>query len=261
MHTVKLTCRGPRQIPQVHHPAPRGSKQVVNILVDLMSSTMLYQNRCQAPARNHPAQCQESVPVCDREEHRFVGKEGGSLVDHLGPSGTAMAGPGFKGVLQKAVQAVQAGKSSEFLDDYLENNPETVTQLTNKALQSLSDYFHEKPGTTTYPTTAAPLTTTNEDLETPMTDERAEEMPALPDLTKNGMLGSLGNPWIVAAGAAAIAISCSGIAMGALCHAQLLQSQAREPLLDANGGGAAASAAGGQEMESASFTPPTMVQA
>jgi len=263
---MRQTCRGPPQLPMVKVRQPPGSEFVNRILVDMMSATLLYQHRCQAPARQHPAQCMETVTVCDREKHNF-GKEGDGLVDHIGPA-AALPGPGFKGVLQKAVHAMAAGKSAEFFDDYLENNPETITNLTSKALQSLSEYFHEKPGTAPMPAAppaqAAPPAPTSQGSDVPFEEvsdaPKREDLPPLPDLAKAGVSESLRNPWVIAAGAAALAISCSGIAMGALCHAQLLTTQAREPLLDASGGGASL-ATPHQEMEHARFTPPTVGEA
>lgn len=259
----RRTCSGPAGLPELPRSIPRGSEKMVKILADLMSVTMVYQHRCQAPGRDHVAQCQEAVPVCHTENHRFVVKNGSGLIDTLGPHAGTISGPGFRGVLQHAVQAMASGKTEQYLDEYLQNNPEAVANITSKALQTLSEYFHEHPTeqpepvpSTEIPATAAPSTPT----QAPATvedDGSDGNMLSMPDLSK---IETFGNPWIIAAGAASLAISCSGIALGALCHAQL-QSQVREPLLASGGGGGAELPARDQELESASFSPPPMVQA
>jgi len=233
-HAIR-ECRGPQLdrffLEGVQHQIQMrtpSNERIVQVMAVLKSSQMIHQFHCDS---NHtPLACQISRPTCNEDFHlpgATPQNPFGGRNSQGGPHGRGHhPGVGFKGIFREAAQAIASGHAEEYLEDYFENHPDTVKNLSKKAFDSLSKYFN-KASTTSLPETTVPAVTTAPPETTIEGDDGETEF------TNQWFL----NPWFIATNATLVAAICTGLAMGVLCHARLSRTAAREPLLASGNSG------------------------
>jgi len=241
---ARITCKAPAHLRPPNHPQLRMvtvNRHLVDVMTLLMGLTEPFAEQCVA---QDEATCHASTPVCTQA----VEAGGGMPLPPptLVPGAPAGGhGPGVKGILQAFAHAIAEGRAGEVLEDYFENNPTAVGNITGKALGGFSALL--KPSTSRSAPLPAPL---EEEWE-----EEEEEGEGYDDFDPSDVRRHRHHrgdtaAWAAACGGAALlAAVCAGIAFGALCHARMARTQAREPLL-AGGGGLA-----DRELEPASAPP------
>eukprot|EP00931_Biecheleriopsis_adriatica_P028719 TRINITY_DN17118_c0_g1_i2.p1 TRINITY_DN17118_c0_g1~~TRINITY_DN17118_c0_g1_i2.p1 ORF type:complete len:699 (-),score=160.96 TRINITY_DN17118_c0_g1_i2:121-2184(-) len=108
----------------------RGMREsrVMKIMALMSTSSILYEREC---VDKGALTCKASDELCDAA--------GEPNANGLSSSeGKYHSGPGMKGIIKTAAKAVAEGKAGDFLEEYLENNPDKVKQITDNALDRLS---------------------------------------------------------------------------------------------------------------------------
>jgi len=233
-------CRGPeryhsRSFTLRADQHDRASDHIVKVFTVLMSSTMLYQHRCDDLGHYGSNMCHAASQVCDVEKHDFAKHHGPHFAD-FAKNRTAMAGsPGFKGIFKRATQAIAEGRAEHFLEDYFENNPEALGNMTKKAVDMFANFFKSSNTEAKEPAIVAPEPSP---VLEPSPSHMVNEGPAEPHPRRLGRAA----PILVGLGGVIIATVCAGVACGALCHARILGTSARQPLLLSAPQGAGAAA-------------------
>jgi hypothetical protein len=128
------------------------------------------------------------------------------------------------------MQSVAVRKAGTYLEEYLDEHPDAVADLTQKAIESLSSII---PPTTPVPAhstaTGAPESGRVGNAEHALVSDDGD---ALEEEGGNDEdeVGAQ-NPYILLAVSLLVAAVCTGVAFGALCHARLGGLRTREPLL------------------------------
>lgn len=138
----------------------------------------------------------------------------------------------FHEVVEKATKGIGRDEPEEVADHFLESHPgeaqKNLARLTSHAFNTLSSLKQLFPAR---PETPPPIEALPGAEPTPLDDVKPviNQDSSIKEDQREAMLLAA-TPWIIATGAMLVTTICSGIAVGALCHARL-QRHAREPLL------------------------------
>lgn len=202
-------------------PVSPSDEYVVKVLSIMMTSTMIYEEQC---AQTDRRQCQAAAKVCTRASD--VPKWAKTSL-HTGAS--RLPTPGLKGILATATRAIADGKAGDFINDFLTNHPDDVNRLTSAFEQRFKNLWKQPAkDPATPPVTPDMSRASSKAVTTTSSVQQSQELREEETASAARIRNTLMDPWFAAAVSAIVATICAGVALGTLCHARLLRSQARE---------------------------------
>lgn len=249
-------CHRPAMLPQSYDPQymrlTNEDMIVAQVFMVLQSATLMYEQQCNL--RHSRDMCFAASKTCDDQQIPHVtpaSRQPGRTAPAL------PAAPGMKGALGKLLGAVTGGMASRNLSQFLLQHPDEVMKVTQKlGVPKVGELMEKHPAGAVAAAAAAgkiaqgiesilkrapspvPIPPSPRAVPAPAPAILIDSVPSSTgtrhskDLAEAAELPAAWytNPWAVAAGTTLSAAICAGIAMGALCHAQMVRS-ARDPLL------------------------------
>jgi len=254
----------PRGFDPEHMQLTREDMLVAEIFMVLQGATIVYEHQCNTMDQD-PRSCAASAPTCsERGTARFMPADRAA-----GQAPDVPPTPGLGGALGKMLSSVTHGLASHNLSQFLLAHPDVVQKVTkNLGIPKVGEMAEKHPEAVVAATAAAAAVGTGissimnrptpppaeppmKPIPDPIVPPPSAQSAALTEMTNEmndvateAAAGRHGegeteaggtsqwytNPWTIAAGTTLSAAICAGIAMGALCHAQMFRS-ARAPLL------------------------------
>lgn len=263
------SCQRPARLPlgfdPEHMQLTREDMLVAEIFMVLQGATLVYEHQCNTMDED-PRACTASLPTCsaDRTAHFMPANRKAGQIPDIPPT------PGMKGALGNMLSSVTHGLASHNLSQFLVEHPEVVEKVTQRlGVPKVGEMIEKHPQAAAAATAAAAALGTgigsilkrpaqpppdSAPAPVPLAQGSDPIVPRPPPAQSEGLTeltnemndvaieaaagrseaGDMSqwysNPWTIAAGTTLSAAICAGIAMGALCHAQMFRS-ARAPLL------------------------------